>query len=489
LGGIPAWLLADPELRVRTSDRRFLEASRKYLAEVGKRLAPLEIGKGGNIIMVQVENEYGSFGEDKVYLHAVKKMIQDAGFDGQLFTADGSRDYMLRNGTVPGVLAVINFGVDDAPGIAGVAKEFENLARFRQNVPRMTGEYWIGWFDHWGEKHHTVKPELAAEGLRWMLMNNISFNLYMFHGGTTFGFMNGANYSRKEPYQPDTSSYDYDAPLDEGGRPTPKYYALREVIKSFLPEGEILPAVPASADLIEIPAFDLSETADFFTLLGKPVASEKVVSMEELGQNYGFMLYRKKLEKDAQGELKIEGVRDYALVFNNGTLSGRLDRRLNESTLVINAKAGATLDVLVENGGRLNFGKDFILDRKGIVGEVSLDGESLKDWQLYTLPLDDLSGLKFKKEPPKQNSPVFYRGSFKLRTVGDTFLDTTTWGKGHVWINGHHLGRFWRIGPQQTLYVPASWLKKGKNEVMVLEVDTPRRTTLRGLKSQIFANQ
>ncbi len=483
-GGFPAWLLAEKDMKVRTADARFLAASKRYMAEVGKRLAPLEIAKGGNILMVQVENEYGSFGDDKVYLQAVKQMIHDAGFDGQLFTSDGSRDYMLKNGTLTDELSVINFGSRAKP-----EGEFAKFAQFRQNVPQMSGEYWIGWFNHWGEKRHTVKPEIVADGLDWMLKNNVSFNLYMFHGGTSFGFMNGANYSKTQPYQPDTSSYDYDSPLDEAGRPTEKFYAIRDVINKYQPAGETLPEVPKSADLIEIPQFNLNETADLFTLLGKPVASAKPLSMEEIGQNFGFILYRKKLDKDANGELKFESVRDYAHIFGDGNLVGRLDRRLKENALAVNLKTDAMLDVLVENGGRLNFGKDFIYDRKGIVGAVTLGGEPLENWEIYNLPLDNLSRLKFKKAMAKQNTPMFYRGSFKLKNVGDTYLDTTTWGKGHVWVNGHHLGRFWKIGPQQTLFVPSSFLKKGKNQVIVLEVDTPRQTSLRGVKQQIFDNQ
>lgn len=486
-GGIPAWLLAEKDMKVRTSDKRFLEASRRYMLEVGKQLAPLEIAKGGNIIMLQVENEYGSFGDDKVYMNAVKKQITDAGFSGQLFTSDGSLDYMLKNGTLPDVLSVINFGVDQKASVAGVQKEFANFAKFRQGVPRMVGEYWIGWFDHWGKPHQTVKPEAVAEGLDWMLKNDISFNLYMFHGGTSFGFMNGANYNAKEPYQADTTSYDYDSPLDEAGKPTAKFYALRDVIKKYLPEGETLTDVPTSAELIEIPEFSLNETAGIFSLLGKPKASAKPLSMEEAGQEYGFILYRKKLDKAPNGELKFD-LRDYAHVFLDGKLVGKLDRRLKENALTIEAKAGSTLDILIENGGRLNFGKDFIFDRKGIVGDVTLGGENLHDWQIYNLPLDDLRGLKFKKSAAKPNIPTFHRGSFKLDEVGDTYLDTRMWGKGHVWVNGNHLGRYWKIGPQQTLFVPANFLKKGKNEVIVLETDTPSKTNLKGVNHQIFGN-
>lgn len=486
-GGIPAWLLAERDMKVRTGDARFLEASKRYMNEVGKRLAPLEIAKGGNIIMAQVENEYGSFGDDKVYMNAIKQQMTDAGFSGQLFTSDGSGENLLKGGTLPDVLSVINFGVDQKDNVSYVQKEFENFAKFRQNVPRMVGEYWVGWFDHWGKPHQTRKPQPVADGLDWMLKNGISFNLYMFHGGTTFGYMNGANYSKNEPFQPDTSSYDYDSPLDEAGQPTAKFYAIRDVIKKYFPN-ETFPEAEKAANLIEIPSFELNETASLFSLLDKPKTSAKPLSMEEAGQNYGFILYRKKLANTMSGELKVD-LRDYAHVFANENLVGKLDRRLKQNSLNINAAKGTTLDVLVENGGRLNFGKEFIYDRKGIVGDVSLGNETLDHWEIYNLPLDNLRNLKFKRTAAKPAIPTFYRGSFNLQTVGDTYLETTTWGKGHVWVNGNHLGRFWKIGPQQTLFTPANFLKKGKNEVIVLETDTPTGTSLRGVKQQIFANR
>jgi len=482
-GGIPAWLLKSTDLKVRTGDPRFLDASRKYMAAVGRQIAPLQITYGGNIIMTQVENEYGSFGKDHEYVAAVKKSIQDAGFDNLLFTSDGPSENLLTGGTLPDTLSVINFGSGDAP-----EKEFASFAKFRQNVPRMTGEYWIGWFDHWGAKHETVKPEVVAKGVDWMLANKVSFNLYMFHGGTSFGFMNGANTSRNEPYQPDTSSYDYDSPLDEAGRPTAKYFALRDVIKKYLPAGETLPEVPATRDLIEIPAFELKRSANITTLLGKPVVSPRPLSMEEIGQNYGFVLYRKKLASTFNGELKFDSLRDYGLVYIDGKAVGTLDRRLKQNALSINVSAGSTLDILVENNGRINFGRDFNLDRKGIVGDVWLGSEAVKDWEIYGLPLSDVSPTRTGKSPALGEFPAFYRGSFDLKTTGDTFLDTTTWGKGHVWVNGHHLGRFWRIGPQQTLFVPAGWLRKGKNEVVVLDLGTPQKALLRGVKNQIFGN-
>ncbi|MEQ1644592.1 MAG: beta-galactosidase family protein [Pyrinomonadaceae bacterium] len=483
-GGIPSWLLREKDMQVRTKDARFLAASAKYVKEVGRRLTPLEIQKGGNIIMVQVENEYGSFGNDKVYMDAVKKSIVDAGFKVPLFTSDGPGENLLNGGTLPGIASVINFGSGDE-----VSKQFESFAKFRTGVPRMVGEYWIGWFDHWGEKHHTVKPEVVAKGLDYMLANGISFNLYMFHGGWTFGYMAGANYSRQMPYQPDTSDYDYDGVLDAAGRVTPKYTALRDVIKKHFPD-ETFPDVKSGSNMIEIPEFQLDENAplaDAVRLAGKPVLSQNVKPMEDLGQNHGFVLYRHRFAADASGTLEFKEQRDYSHVYINKKFIGKLDRRLKEQSIKIDAKRGDLLEVLVENMGRINFGKDFIFDRKGITERVSLDGVELKNWEIVSLPFDNFSRLKFSKTADAK--AAFFRGTFSLTNLGDTFLDMRKWGKGHVWVNGHHLGRFWEIGPQQSLYVPIGWLKKGKNSIIVLDLENSGNRTISGSTINHYGNK
>jgi beta-galactosidase len=476
-GGIPAWLLRERDMKVRSTDARFLAANELYLKEVGKQLAPLQISNGGNIIMTQVENEYGSFGEDKVYMNAIKQSVVNAGFNVQLFTSDGPSDKLLKGGTLPEIASVINYGSGDNP-----LEQFEVFAKFRQNVPRMTGEYWIGWFDHWGEKHHTVEPEIVAKGVDTMLKNNLSFNLYMFHGGTTFGYMNGANYSRRSPYEPDTSAYDYDSPLDEAGNPSPKYFALREVIKKYLPNGETLPEVPSTANLIAIPRFELKDNSDIFALVKNPVASDKPLTMEDLKQNYGYVLYRKKFATATKGALKINSLHDYGYVYADGKMLGKLDRRLKEDSLEISLNANSTLDILVENGGRINFGKDFIYDRKGITDSVLLNNEELKGWENYSLPLSNPTSLK------KSKTGAFYIGNFKLNKTGDTFLDMRGWGKGQVWLNGHHLGRFWHIGPQQTLFLPSIWLRKGKNEIIILDAENKGKRSVEGVTAPIYGN-
>ena len=308
-GGFPAWLLATPDMKVRSADPRFLKSAANYMRQVGRQLAPLQITRGGPVIMVQVENEYGSFGDDKVYLDAVRRMIVEAGFDVTLFTSDGD-DKKLAAGTLPDVLAVINFGAKASP-----EQKFAVFEKFRRDVPRMCGEFWVGWFDSWGDKHETVPARNAAEGLDWMLSRGISVSIYMFHGGSTFGFMNGAN--QYQSYKPIISGYDYDSPLDEAGRPTEKFFALRDVIRKYLPAGTALPELPAPLPLIEVPRFELKESASLFSALGHAVKSERPQPMEALGQNYGFILYRKRLNRAGSGKLEVTEARDYAVVYQD----------------------------------------------------------------------------------------------------------------------------------------------------------------------------
>jgi beta-galactosidase len=480
-GGIPSWLLREKDMQVRAKDARFLAANEKYMREVGKRLVPMQINNGGNIIMVQVENEYGSFGNDKEYLNAVKESIQRAGFTVPLFTSDGPGENLLKGGTLTDVAAVINFSANDNP-----AKQFESFAKFRQGVPRMVGEYWVGWFDHWGEKHHTVAPEIPAKGVDYFLQNGISFNLYMFHGGWTSGFMAGANYSRTMPYQPDTSDYDYDSPLDAAGRTTPKYFAIREVIQKHFPN-EKFPDVVENTKFIEIPAFELKESAGLFEFaqqLSSRIKSKTVKPMEEIGQTQGYILYRQRLKKDLTGKLEFKEQRDYTHVLINGKVIGKLDRRLKEQSLPIDAKKGDFLEILVENMGRINFGKDFIYDRKGITESLSINGKELENWDIY--PMSFYTSLLFTYPSKKAENPVVFGGEFELDEIGDTFLDMRNWGKGQVFVNGHHLGRFWQIGPQQSLYLPAQYLKKGENRIMIFDMENKGNRTIQSGKENLY---
>lgn len=481
-GGFPAWLLRTPGLRVRSMDPRFLDATARYFKRVAQEVAPLLSSRGGPILMTQVENEYGSYGDDREYMAAVQKQIREAGFDTPLFTSDGPDPTLLDRGTLPGVTAVVNFNgnVDD------VKEAFAQLAAFRQNVPRMAGEYWAGWFDHWGERRHQTSPKLAADAVDWMLGQGISFNLYMAHGGTSFGWQPGAN-SSGNVYQPDTTSYDYDAAIDEAGRPTPKFFAIRDAIARHLPPGERLPELPKTTGTIAVPRFTLDESAALVDSLPKPVASRLARNMEAYGQGYGFIVYRKRFAEGAKGKLDLGAVRDYAHVLADGTTFATLDRRRNENATEIDLNAGSTLDVVVENMGRINFGPMLADERKGLTRPVTLAGKPLLDWEVFPMPLADLSTLRFKRGAPARQGPTFWRGHFRTDAQGSTFLDTRALGKGHVWVNGHHLGRYWRVGPQQSLFLPAPWLRKGDNEIIILDLDgAAEAPTVQGLRDPVF---
>jgi|CXWL01.1.fsa_nt_gi beta-galactosidase len=490
-GGFPSWLLKTPDMKVRSADKRFLDASDRYMKAVGKQLASLQITRGGRIIMVQIENEYGSFGADHDYMTAIGEQIKSAGFDVTLFTSDGPGAKNLDGGSLPDVLSVINFGAAE-----GIEKEFVEFNRRWPERPRMVGECWTGWFDHWGEKHHLLPPwggndkrkpaDVPAEGVDWMLSNNTSFNLYMFHGGTTFGFMAGANSNSQMPIQPDTSSYDYGSPLDEAGRPIDKYFAIRDVIKKHFPN-ETFPPLPPAQPMIEIKSFEFSEAAGIDGLLKQPVRSDDPLTMETLDQSYGFLLYRKALKESVKGKIGFGEIRDYAVISQGKGTFGALDRRLKQNSIDVDLAAGEPLDILVENMGRINFGPRLVDDRKGIMGKVTIGDQPLTGWEIFRLPMTELSGLKFSRQT--LSGPAFYRKSIDIKEVGDTFLDMSNWEKGHVWVNGHHLGRFWRIGPQQTLFLPGVWLRKGLNEIIVLEVGVPRAKVIRGVRDLIFDNK
>lgn len=487
LGGYPAWLLADRSIVLRSTDPKFMTAAGTYLTRLGKELAPLQIGRGGPIIAIQLENEYGSFDKDHAYVAAVREQFKAAGFtDAMLYTADNAGDF--DNGALPDLPVVANFG----PGNA--QKAFAALRDYRPTGPLMSGEYWAGWFDAWGTRHANTNGKQQADEIAWMLEQGHSFNLYMFHGGTSFGFMSGANADRNG-YKPDVSSYDYDSALDEAGRPASKFALFRDAILKHDPSLK-LPDLPAPLPSIVVPAFTLNEHAPLWNQLGTPIASEQVKTMEEVGQSYGYINYRKKLTEAAKGDLVLTELHDYALVFVNGAKVATLDRRLDQKSAPIDAPAGATLDILVENTARSNYGKGLRNERKGITDKVELAGKELTGWQIFSLPMttEDVRSARWSRSArvttaasTAPSSPSFHRGTFTIDTLGDTFLDFSAWTKGTAWVNGHQLGRFWNIGPQQTLFVPAPWLKRGVNEVIVFDLaDAPASPTMAGLRDPIL---
>lgn len=483
MGGLPWWLLKKNDIRLRTSDPYFLERTGIFMNEIGKELADLQVTRGGNIIMVQVENEYGGYAVDKPYIASIRDMVRGAGFtEVPLFQCDWSSTFQLNG--LDDLVWTINFGTG-----ANIDAQFKPLKAARPNAPLMCSEFWSGWFDHWGRKHETRDAEVMVSGLKDMLDRNISFSLYMAHGGTTFGHWGGAN---SPAYSAMCSSYDYDAPISEAGWATPKYYKLRDMLTRYADAGQVIPEVPAANPVIEIPKFKVDKVAPLFENLPEPILSEEVKPMEQFDQGWGTILYRTSLPAVSAGTtLLITEVCDWAQIYADGKLLGRLDRRRGQNLLILPALAkGTQLDILVEAMGRVNFDVA-IHDRKGITEKVELvtdaGRQELKGWKVYSFPVD-YAFAKDKKfvTGGKQSVPAYYRATFKLNQVGDVFLDMQTWGKGMVWVNGKSMGRFWQIGPQQTLYMPGCWLKKGENEIVILDLLGPQEATVSGLKTPIL---
>ena len=486
MGGLPWWLLKKKDIRLREQDPYFMERYRIFAQKLGEQIGDLTIEKGGPIIMVQVENEYGSYGEDKPYVSAIRDIIRDSGFDKvTLFQCDWSSNF-TKNG-LDDLVWTMNFGTG-----ANIENEFKKLGELRPESPQMCSEFWSGWFDKWGGRHETRGSKEMVGGLKEMLDKGISFSLYMTHGGTSWGHWAGAN---SPGFSPDVTSYDYDAPINEAGQVTPKYMELREMLAGY--SDKKLPSIPKEFPVINVPKIQFTEVAPLFENLPSPHASMDIQTMEALNQGWGSILYRTKTPAvPTQSVLTITDAHDFAQVFINGKLIGSIDRRNHEKTMLLPAmKEGDQLDILVEAMGRINFGRA-IKDFKGITEKVELSYTmntgsqvtvNLKNWQIYTLSDSYQVQKNMKYVPLKdQKVPGCYRATFNLKKTGDTFLNLETWGKGQVYVNGHAIGRFWKIGPQQTLYMPGCWLKKGENEIIVQDIVGPQETVVEGLSKPII---
>jgi len=462
-GGLPVWLLRTPDIKIRCMDSRYMTACDAYVKKLAECLRPLLVANGGPVLMIQIENEYGSYGNDRSYILALKRMWETAGVSGPFCTADGATPAMLEAGSIPGAAIGLDPGTADA--------HYAEAAKLNRNVPVFCAELYPGWLTHWGEKWASVKTEDLLPEVQWLLDHKKSFSLYMFHGGTNFGFTAGANFSDR--YQPDVTSYDYDAPLDERGRPTPKYAALRELLGKYQPEGTTLPDVPDPLPLIEIPDIPFAQSTSVFDNLPQPFASPQPKPMEYYNQNSGLILYRTKLVGHHGGKLTLTELHDYANIYVDGKYVGTLDRTKNETTIDIPGSdpPAQRLDILVEGMGRINYGQHMI-DRKGITDRVTLNGMTLMDWDVFKLPMEgrNLAALKFTSKSPTDTPGQFFRGTFDLSDLGDTYLDMSQWKKGIVWVNGRNLGRYWEIGPQKRLFLPAPFLKKGKNEIVIFDL-------------------
>ena len=510
MGGLPWWLLKKKDIRLRERDPYFMERVRIFEKEVGKQLASLTIENGGPIIMVQVENEYGSYGVDKPYVSEIRDIVKASGFDKvTLFQCDWSSNF--TNNGLDDLVWTMNFGTG-----ANIDEQFRRLKELRPNSPLMCSEFWSGWFDKWGARHETRKADDMVAGIDEMLSKGISFSLYMTHGGTSFGHWAGAN---SPGFAPDVTSYDYDAPINEWGLPTEKYWTLRRTMEKYY-DGKKLPAVPkAPASLISVPKFELKEYAPLANGIDKTIESRDIKTMEEMDMGWGSMIYETTLPAvPTSSLLTINDCHDFAQIFIDGKYIGKIDRVKNEKSITIPAVTrGQRLTILIEAMGRINFGRA-IKDFKGITDRVTLSTETdghpltydLKNWRIATLPIAYTTATKALTAPTASprpstptasprpstptasprpsatvasdfvaclptspHSPGYYRGTFTLKKPGDTFINMEAFGKGMVYINGHAIGRFWSIGPQQTLYVPGCWLKKGTNEVIVLDIVGP----------------
>ncbi|MFD0960562.1 glycoside hydrolase family 35 protein [Paenibacillus chungangensis] len=465
-GGLPAWLLSDPGMRLRCYHKPYLDKIDAYYDELIPRIAPLQSTKGGPVIAVQIENEYGSYGNDIKYLTYLKDALLERGIDVPLFTSDGPTDFMLQGGMVPGVWATANFG-------SRSEESFAKLQEYQPDQPLMCMEYWNGWFDHWGEEHHTRDAADVAQVLDDMLAAGASVNFYMFHGGTNFGFYSGANHGGK--YEPTITSYDYDVPVGESGDITEKFHAVREVIARYedIGELELPPAIPKkSYGTVAMTAY--ASLNDSVEGLATVVQSTCPEPMELVGQNYGFIRYTTKLSGPRESsKLNIQEVRDRAMVFVDGEYKGVIERWNPDSTVEFAVPAGGvTVSVLVENMGRVNYGP-LLKDPKGVTEGIRFGQQFLYDWTIESLPLDDLASLSFQpigQSKVQANQPAFFKGEFQVDEPADTFLNVKGWTKGVAYINGFNLGRYWEAGPQETLYIPGPLLKQGANELILFEL-------------------
>ena len=487
MGGLPWWLLKKKDIRLREQDPYFMERVKIFEEKVGEQLAGLTIQKGGPIIMIQVENEYGSYGENKPYVSAIRDCLR--GIYGQeltLFQCDWASNFE-KNG-LEDLAWTMNFGTG-----ANIDDQFRRLKQLRPNAPLMCSEFWSGWFDKWGARHETRDAKDMVAGMDEMLSKGISFSLYMTHGGTSFGHWAGAN---SPGFAPDVTSYDYDAPINEYGLATPKFYQLREMMAKYN-DGKKMPAVPkAPMGIITVPKFELTEYKPLFYGCDSIAKSGGLMTFEEMNMGWGTIIYETTLPEIPAQSVLTADIHDFAQYFINGKYVGKTDRVKNERSVTLPAvKKGDKLLIVVEGMGRINFGRA-IKDFKGIVSDVAITAEiddnettwKPRQWTKLRIPDDYNTAFRAFAAPAdpiveQEFAPKgvgYYRGFFNLKKVGDTFLNFETWGKGQVYVNGHPMGRIWSVGPQQTLYVPGCWLKKGKNEVIVLDVVGPKEKVVWG---------
>ena len=487
-GGLPTYLLKIPDIKVRCMDPRYMSAVSRYVARLSQEIGPLQCDRGGPILMVQVENEYGSYANDRKYLAVLHRLWQQHGITVPFYTADGPTSFMLEAGSLDSCAIGLDSGGSDG--------DFEVAEQHNPNVPAFSSETYPGWLTHWKEAWQRPDTADIMKEMRFLLSHGRSLNLYVVHGGTNFGFTAGANAFSPIQFQPDVTSYDYDAPINEQGRATPKYYALRQLIGEYT--GHALPLVPEPVPVMEFPAVVLQPFASLWDHLPQAKLTPTPQPMESFGQHNGLILYRTRLIGHQSGSLTITEPHDFALVFLNGRLIDSVYRDGGHWTIKLPATGikDPVLEILVEAMGHINFAQ-YLIDRKGITDRVTLDGMTLMNWETYNLPLDDafvktlIPGGKVRKMRTSGadnrgsliRPGIFFRGSFQLDSTADTYIDMSAFRKGIVWVNGHNLGRYWYVGPQQHLYCPASWLKKGRNDVVVLDLQQTQAAAISGVKT------
>jgi beta-galactosidase len=477
-GGLPPYLLKIPDIKIRCRDSRYMKAVERYVNRLASEIQGLQCDKGGPVLMLQIENEYGSFGNDKAYLEELRKLWVRNGITIPFFTADGPTPWMLEAGNIDGAAIGLDSG--------GSEKDFEEAKRRNPAVPSFSSETYPGWLTHWGEKWARPDTSQLKKEVEFLLKNNKSFNLYVIHGGTNFGLTAGANAFSPTQYQPDITSYDYDAPINEQGRATAKYRMLRDLIGKYTDQK--LPDPPADIPTIEIPPVKLFYTSNIWVYAKgiSAVFSPQPLPLENLDQDQGFAIYSTKLIGHKGGKLTIWEPHDYALVFLDHKFIDTVFRDGGKWTIDLppSGQKEPLLEILVEAMGHINFAQ-YMIDRKGITDRVTLNGMTLMNWAIYPAPIDKkfIESGRVRTAGINERQGMFFMGNFMLKETGDTYFDMSAYSKGYVFINGLNLGRYWNIGPQQRLYCPASWLKKGENEIMVFDLHQLKAASISGKKT------
>ena len=498
-GGYPWWLQNIEGMEIRRDNPQFLKHTGIYINRLFKEVGHLQITNGGPIIMVQAENEFGSYvaqrkdiplEEHRRYNAKIKQQLADAGFNVPLFTSDGT--WLFEGGATEGALPTGN-GENNVENLKKVVNQYHG-----GKGPYMVAEFYPGWLAHWAEPHPKVDASKIARKAEEYLQKDVSFNIYMVHGGTNFAFTSGANYDKNHDIQPDLTSYDYDSPISEAGWVTPKYDSIRNVIKKYVNYN--VPEPPKAAGLIEIPSIKLNTVSDVLSYAQKlpKLQNSQPMTFEQMKQGYGYVLYTRHFNQPISGKLEIPGLRDYAVVYVSGERVGELNRYYKNYEMNIDIPFNSTLEILVENMGRINYGAEIVHNKKGIISPVKINGIEIDgDWEMYQLPMSEAPVKdKFAKTDVHNNTgnvsalknkPIVYEGTFNLQETGDTFIDMSGWGKGLIFINGKNIGRYWQVGPQQTLFIPGVWLNKGENTVVIFEqLNNEMKTEVKTVKTPIL---